>query len=489
MTALLQQARAAIRRHALVLPDQRVLVAVSGGADSVCLLHVLVRLAPLLHFEVVVLHMNHGLRGDESDGDEAFVRRLARELEVPFVRARADVRKAAARRSVSIEMAARDARYAFFARSARALASKAGESDLNRYVTATAHTADDQAETILLKITRGAGMRGLTGIPRITTAHGLTVVRPLLDIPHEAAVDFLEKNGAEWREDSSNEDDTFLRNRIRHHVLPLLETRINPAVRQALARTAEILYEDDQWLDELSAERLEGVRMPPAERGGGEDLNAAELAKLPAAARRRVLRLWLSSSGIDPATLDFGTVDRLERSLASRRRQLHTEIGGGWVAVRAGHRIVLRRPGEKTPRSTAFREKVCIPGRTTIARVGIQIDAEIAPGIVRERSHLAKSPLPASASLSLAALGRRKLFVRSWRPGDRMAPLGMNGSRKLQDIFTDAKVAPELRTRLPVFVCAGAIVWLPGFRVARGWQVRDGKEAALQLCVDFLVQE
>ena len=215
------------------------------------LLLILHALAPVFRIKLTVAHLNHGIRGKSAAADAAFVRKLARTLGLPCVCGRANVPRLARKSRLSVEMAARQARYAFLSEVARTV-----EAD----VLATAHTADDQAETILLKLARGAGPRGLAGIPREGRVNGLRVIRPLLDIPRKDIVRYLRSRRQSWREDESNDSLAHLRNRIRHKVLPLLESELNPEIRPALIRTAEILREEDRCLDGMARACLAGSR-------------------------------------------------------------------------------------------------------------------------------------------------------------------------------------------------------------------------------------
>ena len=236
---MLEKTQHSVRKHGLIRRGQHVLVAVSGGADSVAMLLALDELKRLLGIRLTVAHLNHHIRGNEAKKDAEFVRKLAAGLKIPFVGGDADVPRLAKSRGLSIEMAAREARYEFLADAAR----KKGAD-----VIATAHTADDQAETVLLKLCRGAGSRGLSGIPRETTINGVRVVRPLLDVTRVEIESFLRRKKQAWREDRTNRDTAYLRNRVRHELLPMLESKLNPGIREALLRTADILREEDDLL-------------------------------------------------------------------------------------------------------------------------------------------------------------------------------------------------------------------------------------------------
>ncbi|MBI2441379.1 MAG: tRNA lysidine(34) synthetase TilS [Lentisphaerae bacterium] len=486
-----------IRRHKLLTPGERILVGVSGGADSVALAWALRELAATWRLRLVIAHLNHGIRGAAAQADAGFVRKLARRWKLPVALGRANVPLLARRHSLSLEMAGRKARYDFFARVARRHRCAA---------IATAHTADDQAETILLNLARGAGAAGLAGIPYSGSHGGWRVIRPLRDVDRKSIERFLRQRRLAWREDSTNADPAFLRNRVRHEILPVLAQRLNPGIRSALLRSSEILAGENEWLATLT-ERLLAECRESATR-----LNAGRLKQLPVAARRRVLRRWLEAGNLTAKARGFDAIERLDCLVQGCRSSRTVTLPGGWRVCRDGSKLALEDVGSRAPRykrgsarggpafgrkreaCPAWREgvdssvrpfsvRVAVPGQTRLAGQGLRITARIGPGIVKERG-LTIGALPARASLSLRAWRKRPLTARSWRPGDRMRPLGLKGSKKLQDIFTDGKLPLGLRHRLPIIECGGEIIWIPGFRIAHGWAVRPDERAALQLVVE-----
>lgn len=456
-----------IKEHDLFRPGMHVLVAVSGGADSVALLRALHRLAPSLGITLSIAHLNHGLRGKSAELDARFVRKLAKRLELAYTEGLADVLNLAKRGRISVEMAARRARYEFFAKTAR---------QVNADAVATAHTADDQAETILLRLARGAGARGLAGIGRKVSLDGLMVIRPLLDLRRFDIEAFLKELGQAWRIDKTNLDSNYLRNRVRHEVLPFLETKLNPEIRMALIRTADILREEDAWMEELSGKILATCTSAP---GTAAALLLAGLQSKCLAARRRVLRRWLSAAGVTPELIDFdalGRVDALLRPGGPRA----TEIAEHWVVKRHYDRLVVEQ-GRAVPEKR-FLHTVQIPGDTEVAGQALRIVTQVKPGLVKDKQ-CKVGELPARASLAFSPARNRTVHVRSWREGDRMRPFGMKGSKKLHRIFIDAKVPAGKRSSIPVFECEGEIIWIPGYRVARGWEVTDPAAPALQIHV------
>ena len=461
---MLRTVQRTILKHALLREGDHVLIAVSGGADSVALVYALHFLKKRYGISITLAHLNHGIRGRAADQDAVFVKELAWRLNLRGEQGRADIPRMAKERGVSLEMAARQSRYEFLTRTARAVGANC---------IATAHTADDQVETVLLKLTRGAGPQGVSGIPYCAERHGLRVVRPCRDVTHMEAVRFLRRHGLAWREDKSNMDMTFLRNRVRHQVLPLLESRLNPQVRRAILRTAELLREENEWLDSIAR----GLWSECAGGAKRNELNVEKLNGLPLAARRRILRLWLVAGGVDADPLGFETIENIERLLAAPRGTRAVPVSGAVRVVCRYGKLVL----EKGPVAAggAFRERVAVPGETVLPDHGLRIVTKWATGIIRKRGVRA-GHLPAAASIGGKASA---LYVRSWKPGDRMKPFGMKGTRKLQDLFVDQKVPRDSRDRIPVFECRGEIVWIPGYRIARGWEVGNPHAPSLHIYV------
>ncbi len=419
-----------IELHGLIPEGTKVVVGVSGGADSVALL----RAFHVLGIPVTVAHLNHQLRGAESDADERFVRELADELGRPVVVESINVRKRAEGSDVSIEMAARQARHAFFA-------------TFESSVIALAHHADDQTETFILKLARGAGTEGLGGMPYVQEIGPIRLIRPMLNIPRTEIIEWLEENEFTWREDASNSDDTYLRNRVRHTILPMLESELNPNIRETILRTMDILRKEDDWMTGLL---------------GGLTLDTCE----PIAPRRRLLRKWLFEQGAESA--DFDPVEKILLLVARGEGTTIFELNERQRVVVEYGKLRFEE-GDIPPLETSW--KLALESGT-----GWKKDHGKGAGI-----------LPAEASFDAGKVGDSSITVRSFEPGDRMNPLGMEGRRKLQDIFTDQKIPRVQRTAIPVVVCRGEIIWLPGYRTARGWEVPSSAEKAVHVRIAQIV--
>jgi tRNA(Ile)-lysidine synthase len=309
-----------IRERNLLRAGDRVAAAVSGGADSVALLRALLALRSELGIVLAVAHFNHGLRGEASDADEAFVAELAKLHELEFFSGHADVSAHAFEVKLSIEAAGRELRYRWFEQLAR-------EQRLD--CIATAHTLDDQAETVLLKFLRGAGSRGLAGIYPIVRRDRFRIIRPMLCVTRAGVEIYLSSLGQEWREDESNLDHRFLRNRVRHELLPLLEREYNPNLRRLLSDLAEAFQAEQDYWGEI-------VQQHSKTNSDGE-LILESFAALPIAVQRRVVKSYAESSG--PA-LDFEHVEKLRRCALGKRRK--AELPGDRIAERANGALRIR---------------------------------------------------------------------------------------------------------------------------------------------------
>jgi len=464
MPQLQQQVQSSIEAHGLLSEGSHVLVGVSGGADSITLLQLLVSLAEALDLSVSAAHLNHGIRPEAAE-DATFVETLCEDLGVPCYTEEVDVPAQAESTGASLEMAARDARYAFFSRTATQCGANA---------VATAHTRDDQAETVLMKLCRGAGTAGLRGIAWETVIHGVRVIRPLLDVSREEVVGFLNERGLAWREDATNADTQFKRNFVRHEVLPLLERGLNPRVKEALARTAELLGEEEALLTALTRQALEKVQ---AETGA---LQLGPLAAMEPALRRRILQAWLIRMGVPKAEVCFDLVERLDAMSQSTSGSRTIELAPGCRVQREYDQ--LRVTGGATETAVIQETALNVPGETLLPVAGLRITATLSEGFERTPA----GPLgqfPCEAWIRWDADQPPALHVRAWRPGDRLHPVGLEGSCKLQDLFVDAKVPRSKRAHIPVIACGDEIVWLPGHRIARNWAITQPKQHSLLLRV------
>ena len=466
------QARAleTIRRHGLARPGDRVVVALSGGADSVALLRILKDLEADGALVVAgAAHLNHQLRGAEADLDEAFCAALAARIGLPFVGERADVAAFARAHKRSIEDAARTLRYAFLERAATSLGADA---------IAVAHTKEDQAETFLLRLLRGSGTRGLAAIrPRAGR-----VIRPLLDVNRAALRDYLSVNGEAFREDATNADLATPRNRVRHELIPYLRSRFSPGVTNVLARAAELARQDEEFL------HAEAIKL--AARVVLSDvtvrLDVPELVSAPVALRSRVVLAALQRFA-GRKSIHFDHVDRLLALAADPAAGEGRAVSlPGQCAVRVADTIVLRPSvGRKPAAENSFAFSLSIPGEVRLGKqvVGAERLQEL-PGVEgRQRKWAGRGTEVGVAADALLL----PLTIRNRRPGDRFRPLGAPGRRKLQDFLVDRKVKREDRDTVPLVVDGrDRIVWVVGQSVAEDFRVTDPSQGVILLKVRHL---
>lgn len=436
--ALVATVRRDIRRHGLWPHGARVVVGLSGGADSVALLHLLRALAEDGSVTLAAAaHFNHALR-PEADADEGFCRDLCATLGVPFVAERAPVRDLARASGLSIEAAARRERYACLERVRLA---HAGDR------IAVAHTADDQAETVLLRLLRGAGTRGLRGVLWRRGA----VVRPLLNCRRDGLRAWLRDSGHSWREDASNLDLTVPRNRIRHELLPLLAACYQPAVVRVLARTAEVACGEDALLEQLAAE---GGAPLMARVPGGLRLRRAGLAALPLALARRVVRRALVAADARHAP-DLADV-AMVLAIAGADGPGSADVAGLRVERFSRDAVLLiKAPGTAT---------VALPERA-LPVPGVVDLPEIGPGcrLRAEWPIMQADPRKTGIQARLRGSIAGPLVVRGRRPGDRIRPVGLGGTKKVQDVLVDRKVPRVERDLVPVVTdAAGRLLWVAG---------------------------
>jgi len=442
-----------IRAYAMIAPGERVLVAASGGADSTALLVCLCALAPVLGCELTVAHLNHCLRGGEADGDEAFVRRLSGDLGLPLVSEAVDVGAAASAGGVNLEAAAREARYAFLYRAA----TRAGAQKI-----AVGHNRNDQAETALFRFLRGSGIEGLAAMRPVADGR---VIRPLLECTRGRILDYLRLRGAGYREDSSNGDLRYRRNRIRLELVPYLERHFNPRLAETLARGSAQMR--DAW-DFLGGRAREAFAQLSRPEPGGCSLDVPAVRALHPALQREVLRCALRHTrgnlkGISCAHIE--AVLALCRAGRSGGRVLLPRNG---TAARQFDRLLLGRPPAEP---AGFSYALPVPGSCYVAEAGTAFRAEVLPG---GRPDAAGAP-GARAWFDLSVL-ESPLIVRSRVPGDRY---GGPGHRKVKKMMIDRKIPLPKPRSLPLVVSGRSVIWIPGFGPAESWRARD----ELQPCV------
>ncbi len=464
--ALAAQVGTFLRRHKLAGADHPLVVGVSGGPDSVCLLHALSCLKESLDVQVHAAHLDHGLRGQEAEDDALYVADLCAELEVPVTVEKADVASHRRGRRLSLEEAARQVRYGFFARLACSLDARA---------VLLAHTADDQAETVLMNIVRGSGINGLRGMEAITTvrvgnAPPFLVARPLLEATRKDTEAYCRESGLSPRMDSSNLSRRFLRNRIRLDVMPGL-ARLNPAIRRSLLTLAGNASQEVEFIEQETSKVWDAV----ATRSSGsivfkrEGLKLLHPLLLVYLFRRAITHLLGDAQDVEAvhyremASMANGAAGRLlclPRGLVfySDYENCHLGIGD-----------LVECPLPKLAREHPLN----IPGETHFD--GWDVEAT-AGGTYTARAGGSQF----EACLDLEALGE-KVFVTARKPGDRFQPLGMAGPKRLQDFMVDAHIPRHWRERVPLVRSERGIAWVVGWRISEWAKVTEATSRVVKL--------
>jgi tRNA(Ile)-lysidine synthase len=448
----------------LVPAGSHVLIGVSGGPDSLALLHALCRLGPDLELTLVAAHLDHGLRS-ESAAEAQYAAEQARAWGAAIAVERVDARRLARERGQSLEAAGRAARYDFFA----AAAARFGCDRV-----AVGHTADDQVETVLLHLLRGAGLGGLAGMPasRPLGPGGSPplLVRPLLSVPRSSILAYCHRHGLRPVQDPSNRSRRFTRNRIRLDLLPLLEAEYSPQVRRRLLDLAATARAEIGLRSELVAELLTAAarERPPHPVA----LDLATLQARPRALASEALRAAFALAAGPPLALGRAATGRLV-ALLEREGPPRAELLGGWWAERRDGTLVYHRPG-KEPAAAWKPVALPVPGRAWLPGADCWLTAESVPP---------PAALPASPDTAFvdAACLRGGLTVRPAWPGARFQPLGMRGSKKLSDFFIDRKVPRETRAVRPVVVDAEKVVWVAGMAVDERVRLTAATRRAVRL--------
>lgn len=449
--SLLDRIVRTIRDRHLFDPGQHLLVAVSGGPDSIALLSLLAALAPSWRLKLTVVHFNYRLRSSESDGDEAFVSSFCSDRNLPLIVRRPILSKQ--RRVSSLQMLARWARY-------EAMKSLAHEIHANRIV--TGHTANDQAETMLMWMLRGAGLTGLAGMPFVRDK---IIVRPLLRTTREEVLDYLKSEGLSYRQDSSNQTGLYRRNRVRRDLLPVMED-ITPGIVRLLERQADVLRADDAYLEQVVGGLYR--ELVSLDETGIQRFDRQAVAALPDALKRRLVRHILRFTDSEQRAPSLRVVESVLRLVSGKSKGRRLSLRGVDV-IRDQERVVVKKRHEQEEASsrlstTAVARPVPVPVPSTVYWPGTGQEIH-----VQEMTRQATAPFLKRRTRECAIFDMARfstpLVLRPWRAGDRIYPRGMGGkSKKLQDLFTDLKMSREERTRIPLLASPEGILWVVGRR-------------------------
>jgi len=451
-----------------LIPEEPVLVGVSGGPDSLCLMEALRQAG----YSVLVAHFDHQLRPD-SDAEVEALRAILSKLDLPFLEGKGDVLAFAKSKNLSVEEAARFMRYTFLFEQARAHSAQG---------VAVGHTADDQVETVLMNFMRGAGMNGLKGMEYRSLLpdfdENLPLVRPLLDVWREETIAYCAANGLKPYLDPSNESLAFTRNRIRHNLIPNLES-FNPRFREAVLRTSRTLAGDYNILKEiLESSWAESVI---SERPNLITFDAEILTMLGTAIQRNLIKRALAHFDPDTVDITFSVMERTTEFL-SRGRNGQIHLTGGLRLFREADRVFIAGPGEQLPMSywpqmpgNVVSLAVQIPGQVSISD-DWQLVCEESQNPTLAREQATNNNNNYQAWMDEDTLPEH-LEIRARRPGDRFEPIGMDGqSMKLSDFFINEKLPQRARDAWPLICSGDTVVWIPGYRLAHPFRLTNETE-------------
>jgi len=442
-------------------------VAVSGGPDSVCLLHTLVKLREKLGIRLHVAHLNHQLRGAEAEADAQYVSDLAHHLGVPATIEQRDVRAYQAQQHVSVEEAAREVRYTFLAQVAKSIGASQA---------AVGHTVDDHIETILMHLIRGTGTKGLRGLKPCSrwqsAGNSLTIIRPLLQVGREETADYCRHHQLMPRVDVSNLSLSPLRNRIRHQLLPLLRS-YNPGVAEALLRTGRIASDDLAFIDKEMSRIWDEVAQ---KQENTIILDKEKFLELPSALKRHLLRTSIERLLGDVRDIETRHIEQIMDALTKSAGKRLNLPGGLIFSIGYNQYLIGSDPAALSPFPVLGAEfPLKLPGETRLP--GWRIEATI---IVPEAMKDDASGYKAYLDLNKAG---DKMVVRSRQPGDRFQPLGMSQPKKLGEFMIDAKIPHAWRQRIPIVCSPAHILWVVGWRIDDRVRVTPATEQIL--CLEF----
>jgi tRNA(Ile)-lysidine synthase len=456
-------------------PNEAVLVGVSGGADSVALTHALLALAPRWGLKLGIAHLNHGLRPMDADKDEQFVTSLAGQLGLPLYLGKEDLHAFRKRSNLSPEEAARVRRYAFL----KKIRNDEGYSKI-----ATAHHADDNAESVLMYLIRGSGPLGICGIAPVNE---LAIVRPLLGVGRRDIMNFLAANRIHFVTDSSNRDMRFTRNRIRHELVPLLQKFYNSNIAATVNRLADIMRAEEDWLEQIIAPALAQATLAVNEQK--ICLSRAFLGKMHLAQQRRVVRKAIGLIKGDLRRIHLRHVDDVLTLAGPSGALGQLDLPDGLVVAGGRDQITIERVAgagkgrsDRGPsdRPANYHYLVSKPGRSAIRLHIRETACDLEFSILkRERIERLKSVGPNVAFFDLERLSF-PLTIRNPRPGDRFGPLGMKGSQKISDFFVNHKVPRSVRGQTPLLESNGTIIWIAGYRSDHATRIRCSTTRALK---------
>lgn len=466
---LIDECEQNIVQHRLIPQGGRVLIAVSGGADSTALLDLLYRLSDRWRWDIGVAHFHHGLRPESDEEAELVERWVEERYNLPFFYARLRVKELAKERGISKGMAAREARY-------RRLVELARRYDYS--FIAVGHHRSDQVETMLWRLFKGTGPEGLAGMRWQRPLEDKTVVRPLLSISGERLREYCLARGLAFVDDPSNRDTSIPRNRVRHRLIPILKKEYNEHVENALWQLSQTLHDEQQWLRQVGRQYLDDVRR---ETEGGVAIAHRPFRDLPVGAQRWIIRaIWRE---LHETALPWQQVEQLRHLVAgepSEKRKTALDLPGGFRARLADDDLVFERQRKREESAKPYEYTLYIPGELYIPEVPCRLYARYVENVETTRFEAYhKAGKGAVIYVHANQLPSNHLTVRNRRPGDRFWPLGMSSDVKLKDFFIKTKLSKRHRDRVPLVFAGNELVWVTGQRVAEPFRLCKKRAGAL----------
>ena len=454
---IINKVKRTISKYSMIRHGDLVIAAVSGGPDSVCLLLMLYELKDEIGMELIVAQFNHGLRPGEDDAETRFVRSLANALQLRF-----ETKKAGPgilQGGTSPEERARHARYLFL---------EEVKEKFSAHKIAMGHNLNDQAETVIMRMLRGSGASGLSGIPPFRDEK---IIRPLIELTRKEINAFLSEKGAVYMTDSSNLETICLRNRIRLELMPLL-MKYQPRIVELLGQTARIMRRDNEWMEEEAERWVETETETGAD--GKIKIPLSLFLELPEALKGRVIRYVIRVTGGHLRRISMRHIEAVKRMAHSEKPQTSINLPGGLIAERVYNQLIFQPKGERKQESFCYHLggpgvfRLEIPNRTISLKETVSVkpvDMENSPRTAYFDAEKISFPLT----------------IRNYRQGDRFIPLGMKGHRKLKDFFIDLKIPSEERRSVPILICRGDPVWVCGYRIDDRFKIGPDTEKVLKV--------
>ena len=462
---LLLKVKKTIQKHAMLNNGDQIMVAVSGGVDSVVLLHLLKRLKDDYSLELIVAHLNHSIRQEEAKRDADFVSTLAFSYNLQYELGIEDVPKIATREGLSLQEAARKARYNFFDE----VRQRNGANKV-----ALGHHMDDQVETVIMRFLRGAGTKGLKGMDAVREG---VYIRPLIDITRKEIEDYAQDQCLSFVTDATNFKDIYLRNKVRNELLPFLETNYNPNINEDIVRLSRLMKRDDEYLESVAENHLKDLL--EVDNEDVVTVGLKPLLSIHKAIRTRVLRsLWKRLSGHTSGIYNYH-IESILNLLESETPNSNIDLPSGIRFVREYGNVSFTKKTEDS--APPFKHTLNIPGVTVIPEAGLTLKSKIVEGSNKNGIDLTSNKNKAFFDYDRL---HSPIYVRGFEPGDCFIPFGMEGKKKVKDLFIDLKIPRIKRTNIPLLFSQDNLVWVVGLRRSEKAKVIDSTNTVLKLEIE-----